>query len=267
MASFSTESSSKPTAKARVTKTKERPGSVAPELAKGTSSEVAQFQNILATAKSHSSKAQAKSQALTKETTLTFQAVNGTNAPISALIDSDGLVKRISFANGRAIEMTAKMGKQAVYCDTSAPSVRLTNLAIDSVDGSIMYKRALGKRTATMKETASGAKYATISMGREKREIQLLDDKRRVYKGKEGTMTVSPDGSLVSLKPKAGGSIDVYPWVKLVAVEFPDGHKQTFYASDREVGLLKKNPVGFYVNWLPTDKQGRHFEWGTLELG
>lgn len=177
--------------------------------------------------------------------------------------DRSGQPVQLSFSTGRTIALATGTTSAPLYTDSMAPGVRLSELTVDA-DGSLLYKRNLGKRSAIIKETASGAKYATLKLGRETREIALLANAQKVIKGKEGVMTVSPDGSLVSIKPKAGGTIEVYPWVKLVAVEFPDGHKQTFYASDRELGSIKKNPIGFYVNWLPTDSQGHHFEWGTL---
>lgn len=225
---------------------------------KAGSPEVADLKKILSTA---------KDRAGARLDKLTYSYPDGLTmtATISNTNDA-GAVRELVFSSGRVITLTAQSGKDSVYCDSTMPQLRLTDLTLDKTDGSIMYKRAMGKSTALVKETASGAKYATLKVGRETREIQLTADAKRIFKGKEGTMTVSPDGSLFSLKPKAGGSIDVYPWVKLVAVEFPDGHKQTFYASDKEVNLLKNNPVGFYVNWLPKDKQGHHFEWGTLQL-
>lgn len=232
------------------------------QIEKSGSQEVADFKKILSTA---------KDKAGSKTETLTYSYPDGLTMTAtlqkgSATVGST--VQQLLFSSGRVITLTAQSGKETVYSDSNVPQLRLTELSLDRQDGSIMYKRAMGasKGTALVKETSSGAKYATLKLGRETREIELTSDAKRIFKGKEGTMTVSPDGSLVSLKPKAGGSIEVYPWVKLVAVEFPDGHKQTFYASDKEVNLLKNNPVGFYVNWLPKDKQGHHFEWGTLQL-
>ncbi|MCA0315755.1 MAG: hypothetical protein LCH63_18195 [Candidatus Melainabacteria bacterium] len=227
------------------------------------SSEVSELKAILQEASKRArSTSQTGKGTAGEPTVIEFQG----NRPFVATINGE-LVTSIRFQSGRLIELTAAQGKNTVYKDSQSESVRLTQLTLDLNDGSISYKRQMGKGTARIIETLNGAKYATLSLGKEKREIELSSDRRRIFKGKEGTMTVSPDGSLVSLRPNAGGSIDVYPWVKLVSVEFPDGHKQTFYASDSEVSMLRKNPVGFYVNWLPTDKQGHHFEWGTLELG
>ncbi len=193
--------------------------------------------------------------------TQTYDYAGGLQLTIET--DRQGQPVELRFSNGRTLSRATTASTTPLYTDSMAPGVRISELTVDG-DGSLLYKRNLGKRSAIIKETSSGAKYATLKLGRDVREIALLANAQKVIKGKEGVMTVSPDGSLVSLKPKAGGTIEVYPWVKLVAVEFPDGHKQTFYASDRELGSIKKNPVGFYVNWLPTDNQGHHFEWGTL---
>lgn len=210
------------------------------------SSEVENFKAILGKAK--------------KGATRTYTYASGNTLTVKGSEES-GL--HLQFTNGRVIATT---DDGATYRDSAAPDLSLTNLSVDFSDGSITYVRLMGKRSVTIKESADGATYATIKSGRDQRQIQLQPDLKRVYIGKEGTMEVASDGSYVALQPRKGGLLKLYPWSKLIDVEFPDGYKQTFYASDKELGLLKRNPVGFYVNWLPADKQGRHFEWGTIEF-
>lgn len=176
--------------------------------------------------------------------------------------DRGGTPVSLIFSSGRQIMAAQASG---VYLDSTAPGVQITDLQV-SDEGTLTYKRVMGKRSALMTETASGGKHAVLKVGRETREISLMPDSSKVIRGKEGEMTYAPDFSLVTLKPVSGGSIEIYPMVKLVAVQFPDGHRQSYYAGIRELAEVSKNPVGFYVNWLPTDESGHHFEWGTLAL-
>jgi len=172
-----------------------------------------------------------------------------------------GNIDTLTFSDGRILT-TTDGGNH--YLDNLQPDVKLKDLTLDVNDGELSYISMYGKRSAQIKETASGAKFATIKLKGDAREFQLLSDKSQVVIGKEGKMTFSGDGNYLTMAPKAGGQIKFHLWNKMLDVTFPNGYQQSFYATEQEMRLLQLQPIGFYINWLPADDLGQHFEWGVV---
>ncbi len=172
-----------------------------------------------------------------------------------------GNIETLTFSDGRVLA-TADGG--AYFSDNLQPDVKLKDLTLNVDDGELNYKSTYGKRTAQVKETASGAKYATLKVKGDPREFQLLADRSQVVIGKEGKMTYSADGKYLTMEPKGGGQIKFHLGINMLDVVFPNGYQQSFYATAQEMSLLQLQPIGFYVNWLPADDMGQHFEWGVV---
>jgi len=172
-----------------------------------------------------------------------------------------GRIETLTFSDGRVLTTT---DGGEYYLDNLQPDVKLKNLKLDMNDGELCYKTTFGKRSAQIKESSNGAKYATLKEKGDAREFQLLPDRSQVVIGKEGKMIFSADGNYLTMEPKSGGQIKFHLWNKMLDVVFPDGYEQSFYATEKEMKLLQLQPIGFYINWLPADDLGRHFEWGVV---
>lgn len=175
--------------------------------------------------------------------------------------DGRGAIDTLHFSDGRTLRTT---DGGETYHDDLHPDLKLKELKLDLSDGALCYRTTHGRRSAMIRETSGGARFATFKVKGEEREIQVHPDSRRVVIGKEGSMTFSADGHYLTLQPKVGGNLKFHLWGRHLDVEFPDGFKQSFYATDKEMALLRQNPMGFYVKWLPADSLGRHFEWGVV---
>jgi hypothetical protein len=175
--------------------------------------------------------------------------------------DGSGAIDSLHFSDGRTLRTT---DGGETYRDDLHPDLKLKELKLDLSDGALCYRTMHGRRSAFVRETSGGARFATLKVKGEEKEFQVHPDKRRVVIGKEGSMTFSGDGHYLTLQPKQGGEIKFHLWGKHLDVQFPDGFKQSFYATENELNLLRQNPLGFYVKWLPTDSLGRHFEWGVV---
>lgn len=172
-----------------------------------------------------------------------------------------GSIETLTFSDGRVLTTT---DGGSHYLDNLQPEVTLKDLKLDMNDGELRYKTTFGKRSAQIKETSAGAKYATLKLKGDAREFQLLPDRSQVVIGKEGRMIFSADGNTIIMEPVSGGQIVFHLFSHMLDVTFPDGYQQSFYATEQELKLLQLQPIGFYINWLESDEMGRHFEWGVV---